>query len=43
MLEQKLQRESLMERYSDGGFLSEEELRYLANTSELLNRNSDKK
>ncbi len=32
-----------MDKYSNGDFLNEEELRYLANTSELLNKCSDKK
>ena len=41
-MKKSMQRDGLLDRYSEGEYLSEEEYKYLANTSELLNKCVDK-
>ena len=42
-MKMKMQREHLLDKYTDGEGLTHEELKFLNNTSELLNSCIDKK
>ena len=42
-MKKNMTRESLLDRYAEGEWLTSEELKFLANTSEILNRCVDRK
>ena len=42
-MKKSMQRDALLDRYAEGEWLTAEELKFLANTSELLNNCCDRK